>query len=404
LCFNIKPIIGYSTSSQKDWPKRLENAIFNQKLNVKNREFFCFICTNATFSSKKVQTLLGKLNSNVLLLVDEAHNFGAISLSNLLTDKYNYRLALSATIERHNDEEGTSKLFDYFGDKCIEYTLERAIDEKKLTRYKYYPIITLLNDEEMSMFSDLSYEISKCLIKSKNGKMVLNEKGKILALKRARLVAGISDKITKLNEYIQPFINDNHLLVYCGATSMLYTDQDETDIDKDELRQISVVTNLLGNVLKMNISQFTSREDINEREHIKKEFSEGKNLQALIAIKCLDEGVNIPAIKTAFILASTTNPKEYIQRRGRVLRLAEGKEFATIYDFLALPRKISEVSSLTAEQLRRELSLVKNEITRAEEFARIAMNMAEAEKIINEIKNAYSINDYSINLEDYGYV
>ncbi|MEA5084763.1 MAG: helicase-related protein [Lachnospiraceae bacterium] len=123
-----------------------------------------------------------------------------------------------------------------------------------------------------------------------------------------------------------------------------------------------------------------------------------------MTIKCLDEGVNIPAIKTAFILASTTNPKEYIQRRGRVLRLYKGKEHAEIYDFLALPRSLDEVASLTDEELRRELSLVRNELARAIEFSQIAMNMGEAEQVIDEIKAAYSINDYKLEFEeDYSY-
>lgn len=90
----------------------------------------------------------------------------------------------------------------------------------------------------------------------------------------------------------------------------------------------------------MKVSQFTSNESVEERAVLKREFAKGDTLQALIAIKCLDEGVNIPSIKTAFILASTTNPKEYIQRRGRVLRLSEGKEYAEIYDFITLPRPL----------------------------------------------------------------
>lgn len=402
--FGVKPIIGYSASSQKDWLKRLEKAIFNQKLNVRGREFFCFVCTNATFSTPKVQAQLEKISKDVLLIVDEAHNFGAERLSRLLSPKYKYRLALSATIDRHNDGEGTGKLYNYFGEKCIEYTLDQAIEERKLTRYKYYPVITTLNDEEMSVYSNLTYEMGKCLIKGKNGKIKLSEKGKILALKRARLVAGISDKLVKLKEHIQPYLEDKHILVYCGATTVLQPDKDYSDTEDDDLRQIDAVTSLLGNGLKMKVSQFTSREDIGERKRLKDEFAAGDHLQALIAIKCLDEGVNIPAIKTAFILASTTNPKEYIQRRGRVLRLYGGKDYAEIYDFIALPRHLDTVASLTDEQLRRELTLVKNELSRAEEFSRIAMNMAEAEQVINAIKEAYSINDFAINLEeDYAY-
>lgn len=100
-------------------------------------------------------------------MVDEAHNFGAPYLSCLLYDNYKYRLALSATLDRHNDEEGTTKLYDFFGEKCIEYTLDRAIEEKKLTKYKYYPIVVTLTEEELEAYDNLSYEIGKCIMKDK---------------------------------------------------------------------------------------------------------------------------------------------------------------------------------------------------------------------------------------------
>lgn len=217
LKFNIDPIIGYSDSSQKDWPKRLKDAIRDQKLKVRGKEFFCFICTNATFSSDYVQTQLAKIKSDTLLMVDEAHNFGAPYLSCLLYDNYKYRLALSATLDRHNDEEGTAKLYDFFGEKCIEYTLDRAIEEKKLTKYKYYPIVVTLTEEELEAYDNLSYEIGKCIMKGKNGKMKLSSRGEKLALKRSRIVAGAKNKLTMLEEVIQPYIHDKHILVYCGA-------------------------------------------------------------------------------------------------------------------------------------------------------------------------------------------
>lgn len=403
--FGIKPIIGYSASSQKDWKKRLEDAVRDQKLSVRNKQFFCFITTNATFSSVFVQSQISKVRGNSLLIVDEAHNFGSENLSNLLNNNFNYRLALSATIDRHNDEEGTAKLFDYFGKKCIEYSLDRAIEEKKLTPYKYYPIIVTLNEQELQKYTELSFEIGKCVVKGKkSGSFKLSERGKRLALARARLVAGAEDKISKLEEHITAYLHDKHILVYCGATKLLENNQEFTNVDDDDLRQIDVVTNLLGNKLNMKVSQFTSKEDVEEREVLKREFSDGHSLQVLIAIKCLDEGVNIPKIKVAFILASTTNPKEYIQRRGRVLRLAEGKGYAEIFDFITLPRQLDEVHSLTEDQRKRELTLVKNELSRAEEFARIAMNMVQACVVLDEIKEAYSINNSLITFkEDYGY-
>ena len=393
--FNIDPIIGYGDSKQKDWRERLKNAVRDQKLHVKKREFFCFVTTNATFSKEYVQEQIHKIKGNALLLVDEAHNFGADNLRRLMSDKFNYRLALSATLDRHGDPEGTQALYDYFGEKCIEYDLERAIEERKLTPYKYYPLIVSLSDTEREIHEDLSRQIAKCLIKGKNGKVKLSERGKKLALKRARVVAGAIAKVSALEDCIQPYKDDNYILVYCGATRIL---------EAEDIRQIDMVTDLLGNQMHMKVSQFTSREDVEERDTLKKEFSQGQNLQALIAIKCLDEGVNIPKIKVAFILASTTNPKEYIQRRGRVLRLAEGKEFAEIYDFITLPRPLDEVPMLTEEQMKRELGLVKNELCRAEEFARIAMNKVSAVSVLDEIKEAYNIPDYALNFEeDYSY-
>lgn len=402
--FGIEPIIGYSSSKQKDWKKRLENAVRDQKLKVRGREFFCFVSTNATFSSKHVQSQTEKLRGNALLVIDEAHNFGAETYAPLLSDRFNCRLALSATLDRHNDEIGTARLYDYFGKKCIEYPLERAIDEKKLTPYKYYPIVVTLNDAELEQYDNLSYEMSKCIIKGKNGKFKLSERGKIVAMNRARLVAGAEDKLQKLSEEIVLYEKDKHILVYCGATKVLKPDEDFTEVDEDDMRQIDAVTHILGNLHHMDIAQFTSREDIETRERLKKEFGVGDTLQALVAIKCLDEGVNIPQIKTAFILASTTNPKEYIQRRGRVLRRSPGKEFAEIYDFITLPRPMGEVSALTEEQLKREMTLVRNELCRAEEFARIALNMVEAESVLDDIKSAYGINEHLISFEeDYGY-
>lgn len=405
LKFNIDPIIGYSDSSQKDWPKRLKNAIRDQKLKVRGREFFCFICTNATFSSDYVQAQLAKIKSDTLLMVDEAHNFGAPYLSCLLYDNYKYRLALSATLDRHNDEEGTAKLYDFFAEKCIEYTLDRAIEEKKLTKYKYYPIVVTLTEEELEAYDNLSYEIGKCIMKDKNGKIKLSSKGEKLALKRSRIIAGAKNKLTMLEEVIQPYIHDKHILVYCGATKGLEQNQDRSDVDSEDIRQIDAVTDLLGNKLGMEVSQFTSKESVEEREVLKREFSAGDTLKVLIAIKCLDEGVNIPKIKTAFILASTTNPKEYIQRRGRVLRLAEGKEYAEIYDFITLPYDTESVTSLTEAQVKRNFTLVKNELRRAEEFSRIAVNMVESASLIDEIKDAYGIQELNWNNEeeDYGY-
>ena len=175
---------------------------------------------------------------------------------------------------------------------------------------------------------------------------------------------------------------------------------DSSEEDEEGERQIVAVSKMLGNEFGMKVTHFTANESAEEREVIKRRFSTADPYQAIVAIKCLDEGVNIPSIKTAFILASTTNPKEYIQRRGRVLRLADGKEYAEIYDFITLPRPLDEVSSLTEEEMQRELTLVKNELCRAEEFARIAMNGVSCSAILDNIREAYDLQDYVLDFEE----
>lgn len=209
MLFNIKPIIGYSSSPQKDWKNRLSKAVRDQKLRV-DKSFFCFVCTNATFTNDHVQEQISKIHSPVLLVVDEAHNFGAASYARLLDDRFTYRLALSATLERYRDEEGTAILYNFFGKKCIEYPLERAIDEDKLTPYKYYPVVVHLNEDELGNYERLSYEMSKCIIKDKRGKYKLNKHGEILALKRARIVAGATEKLDALREQIQPYTRQQY--------------------------------------------------------------------------------------------------------------------------------------------------------------------------------------------------
>lgn len=392
--FNMKPIIAFSTSPQKDWKRRLSKAVFDQEIND-NKKFFCLVCTNATFASSYVQNQINKITEPILLVVDEAHNFGAQSYAKLLDDRFKYRLALSATLDRYRDEVGTALLYGFFGKKCIEYSLERAIREDKLTPYRYYPVLVYLNDNELSSYEDLSFKMAQCLIKDKLGRYKLNKYGEILALKRSRIVAGALDKLEALKECITPYKDKNNILVYCGATKLLSESESSFDDedDFDDIRQIDAVTQMLGNDLGMRVAKFTAEESITERESIKEHFQDGNGLQAIVAIKCLDEGVNIPGIRTAFILASTTNPKEYIQRRGRVLRKAKNKPFAEIYDFVTLPRPLDSVSALTKEQANRDKSLVMNELRRIKEFGALAENSMKANQLVWDIEEAYGIMD-----------
>lgn len=388
--FNMTPTIGYSASKQKNWKKRLEDDVLDFSLGVIN--IFCFVTTNATYSSKFITEQMKKLGKDTLLLVDEAHNFGSPNLRARLYPNIQYRLALSATLDRHGDEEGTDSLKAYFGDKCIEYDLKRAIDEKKLTPYYYYPVLIYLDDDEYEKYKELSYLASKECHKDKHGKLIITEKGKHLLLQRARVVAGARGKLTKLRELMEKYKDDTHILVYCGATRTWDFSNDSSEWYEEGERQIVSVSKMLGNDLGMKVTHFTSNESAEEREIIKRCFATASPYQAIIAIKCLDEGVNIPSIKTTFILASTTNPKEYIQRRGRVLRLAKDKPYAVIYDFVTLTEPMEDINPYNPD-FNWEKALAKRELQRIKEFGKIAKNARDSDELINDIESTFGITE-----------
>lgn len=337
--FGIQPIIGFSTSPQKNWRKRLDNMtmLFNYA-PLDEPESFCFITTNATFRTEAVQNMLKRLRGNILLIADEAHNLGAEHLQKALLPNADYRLALSATINRKGDSEGTAALYQYFGEVVMEYNLEQAIESKMLTPYDYSPIPPVyLTEEERLEYLALTSQIAKAIIREKNGKVKFTERAKMLLIKRARIVAGAENKIIALRDAIEKYKDDSQILVYCGATTINDPEYEEGNAPDEEIRQIDLVSRMLGQELDMKVARFTAQENQEERKQLIERFSEGEHLQVLTAIRCLDEGVNIPSVEKAFILASSTNPKEYVQRRGQVLRLYEGKTKAEIYDFVTLP-------------------------------------------------------------------
>ena len=383
--FGIKPIVGYSSSSQKSWKKNLAQAV--RSFNLRVSDFFCFITTNASFVTKTVQDQIGILSEDVVFVVDEAHNMGATNYRRYLPDNIKYRLGLSATIDRHNDESGTTALAEYFGKKCIAYSLKDAIDSQMLTRYYYYPVLTYLDQDELSDYLSITGQLAKAIHK-KNGKVVLTERAKQLLIKRSRIVAGARGKLPELQRQIAPHIDDKHILVYCGATTV--RDEDDADFSK---RQIDLVADLLGNTLNMRVGRFTSQESAQERAQIREAFAEGNALQVLVAIKCLDEGVNIPSIKTAFILASSTNPKEYIQRRGRVLRKFPGKEFAVIYDFITLPFPVNTIATQNSTIIDSTKGLIKRELIRMMDFADIAENPSSTFDLVYDLKHGFNISE-----------
>ena len=382
--FNIDFIVGYSSGKYQGYQSRLANTI--QDFNDGIIRYFYFITTNASYRTTKVQNLLKNIKGKVLFIADEVHNFGAEGLRSILNENYDYRIGLSATIDRHHDAEGTDAIYNYFGEPVIHYGLKEAINNRVLTRYYYYPVVTYLDSEEREEYIKFTDIIRKNAYPS-GDTVKLTKKGEIYALKRARLIATAKSKLSKLKEVIEPYKQEHNLLVYCGTGKMC-------NDNGDEEKQIDEVCRMLGNELKIKTARYTSREDTEQRRSIAARYKNGDDLQAVVAIKCLDEGVNIPSIKKAFILASSTNPREYIQRRGRVLRKFAGKDYSYIYDFVTLPVPLDSVRSYSKAFTDCFLSLAKKEIERMEEFSSLAENGHDADQLISEIKEKFELNRF----------
>lgn len=391
--YSFNPIVGYGSMKNKNWKEKLKNQVMRYNLGIS--KYLCFITTNATFKSDFVQEELKKIETNnVLFVADEAHNLGAQNLLSKLNNKFQYRLALSATFERYNDEEGTSKLFKYFGSNyCIHYSLKEAIKNGMLTEYYYYPIITYLSDDELDEYIFLTNKIRKCITFDKNGKSKLNDTGKALLLKRAKIVAGAMSKMTEVVSLLKKQEEERGItntLIYCGATTINDISFKEDENDEDDVKQIDYLRKIIKDNIDLKIAKFTSTETTEERKYIKEQFID-KSINAIIAIKCLDEGVNIPSIETAYLLASSTNPREYVQRRGRVLRKFSNKQYSTIYDFITLPRDLDVASRYSEEDLKGDLGLVKRELIRMEDFANDALNYSSYIEIRDKINKVYGI-------------
>lgn len=374
---SVPIIIAHSKSPDSQWRNSLLKAY---KRFRKDKSPFVCITTNDTYASEEIQQYITRFSEEqkVLLVVDEAHNFGSLRMSQVMPENIKYRIALSATIKRHMDKSGTKRISDYFGDKCIEYPLERAIKEGNLVHYDYYPVPVYLSADELDRYRKLSKKLKQYIV-IKNGKMKISEAGKPVIYERTRLLAGAKSKIGLLMELMKDYSNDNNILVYCGATNV------EDDDTGEESRQIDLVTKKLQSEYNMSVKRFTAEENLKERQNIKTYFAQGM-YQVVTAIKCLDEGVNIPGIKTAFIMSSSRNPKEFVQRRGRLLRKSDNKKKAVIYDFITLPRELANVVPADFEDDR---TILIGEIARITEFGELSDNPEKARALINEIMTAY---------------
>lgn len=382
---SVPIIIAHSKSPNANWKNDMLKAY--KRFRKEGCPFVC-ITTNDTFSEEEIQQYVRRFNEeqNVLLIVDEAHNFGSSQMIKVMPWNVSNRIALSATIKRHMDKKGTEKIKEFFGTKCIEYTLERAIEDGNLVHYDYIPIPVTLTDYELSQYRILSQKLKKYIV-IKNGKMKISEAGKPIIFQRTRLLAGAENKIGLLMDLFEDYKTENNILVYCGATSI--EDEESGEI----VRQIDLVTRKLQTDYQMSVKRFTAEENLKERQNIKTYFAQGM-YQVITAIKCLDEGVNIPGIKTAFIMSSSRNPKEFVQRRGRLLRKSDNKKKAKIYDFITLPR---ELDNIQYGDIDEDKTIIIGEVARMLEFGRLADNPEVTDDLVNKIMTAY---DYFFDAEE----
>ncbi len=264
----------------------------------------------------------------LLIIADEMHNYGADNTLRSLPENATYRLGLSATPDRWMDESGTQAVKDYFGPVVFRYGLDNAIRDDVLTHYRYFPELVDLEPEETEEYLDLTRLLARYVTDDLNDPRA--EAAKRLLIKRARLIASARKKIPRLRTLLDQRRDDTHILVYCGDGRVEGAETEET------VRQIEEVVRIIGVELGMTCSSYTAETGPERRRQLLRDFSSGL-IQVLVAIRCLDEGVDVPETRTAYILASSTNPRQFVQRRGRVLRRAPGKSRAEIYDFFGAP-------------------------------------------------------------------
>jgi DNA phosphorothioation system restriction enzyme len=378
--FGIDPVSCYD--GYNNWAKELDLAY--SKLNLGIAKDIVIVVSNSTFITDSFQRRfnVASLSSDFthMLIADEMHNLGSEKMQSMLPASVKIRLGLSATPERHGDKEGTEILLDYFGKVVYEFPLARAIKEGFLTQYDYHPIVVNLTHEESKAYIELSREIGRALAGAGDQ---LNENAKYLLIKRARLIGAAKNKLVELDKVIKKMsIKPKRALFYCGDGRPL----DDAKSLEDATRQIESVCTLLGRKHNMNIASFTYEEDKEQREQILA-MMRNDELDGIVAIRCLDEGIDLPALEFGFILASSSNPRQFIQRRGRLLRKSEGKKKAVIYDFVVAPPE-TDPDDATFNIERR---LFKSELKRIDEFCETALNRFKALDVVLDLRKRYNL-------------
>jgi superfamily II DNA or RNA helicase len=357
------------------WRSDLQSIELNCKLGLIDNLVIVVVKNTAASQDFIAATNnLSEFFENYLLVGDEVHWLGAPSLQKALNPEANFRLGLSATPDRHFDDEGTEVLRDYFGAESVyEFDLKSALEWKNedgtvgvLAPYYYFPVFVELTPDEDEKYSKMSKMLA--ILQSKKVKTAKEYQDiESLRIRRADIAKSARQKIPALEKLLSELGSDlKQCLIYCATFNQM--DEAMAIARKTGIDTSSRITGLEA---ASKSDYFKGR---SQREHILSSFAAGLH-GVLFAIDCLDEGVDVPSAETGIILASSGNPKEFIQRRGRLMRRSPetGKESAKIYDMVVLQAK-----SNTPENLRRI------ELQRVGEFAELAINRDEIHAVIQE--------------------
>ncbi|MEF4257674.1 DEAD/DEAH box helicase family protein [Escherichia coli] len=372
--FNVVPVQCYDSSN--NWAAALDKKILRFRSGT--LDFICVIAVNKTLSSELFQSKITKIPfEDMLLIGDECHHLGSQGYFDALPPA-RYRIGLSATPFRTDDDEVEGapfpdkirqNLLSYFKGIISEYSLSDAIKDGILSPYRYDLVPVYLDMQEQEAYEDYSAKIQKLILRAQSTKLSTDEQSMLTNLcgARSRLLATSSGKLPALLSYLKdhPTLSLTHSLIYVG----------EGSAPGESIPYITKVTNCLHE-RGCKVSKFTSQETSSERRMIMESFKE-QRIDSLVAMKVLDEGIDVPVCRSAFILASTRNPRQYIQRRGRVLRKSLDKNEALIVDFVVLP--LPGVVNNISQNLRRA------ELKRIDDFKLTAINPEEIDKKIIEL-------------------
>lgn len=392
--------LDYSVTCDSDNPNwKTELGQFMDNFSIMPLGYKSYITNHliifTTHDTLQKQSLRNKLldakNAKILLIIDEVHNVTVKSSQNMLLEEFNFRLGLSATPVRHTDDEGTAVLQSYFNGIVYTLNLSDAIYKLGiLCQYNYLPHYVELTEDEMGEYRRQSAKIAQIeSMKKSTHRPPSNMSDPYL--KRANLIANAENKDGVLG-YILDELNNNldKTLIYC-------TNNPSPLSSKNSPRQLERVKKILTG-RGIDSDSVTWEDKTKDRLHILNLMEQG-HFDCVTAVRCLDEGVDVPSVDMGIFMASSGNPKQFIQRRGRILRKSDktGKKIATIYDILVTP----PIPNEDVEFNLSERKLIAKELLRHKEFASIARNKNQAMDKIRGIADLFGID---IALLDYDYI